>query len=446
MNRILLTRHAKENVMRNANMMILAIIALFSFWGEISEGEGLPDIESPRIRALADQLESSDNEALGEFWKEMEENTTPLIEAIGGEANHVLLTVLWRGDKETENVILVGEVGWGDPLDNPLGQLLDSDVWFRTYRTRTDLRATYRFSPNDLLVEVSMDDAKAVAAQRRNYRRDPLNPRSFGGSLVELPEAPKQPWIVENPEAPRGEMRTEKKFKSAILGNERRISVYLPPDYDPSGAPYPMFLVFDQLTYVSMIPTPRILNNLIYAEKIPPVVAVFVGNARGARNDELTYNDTFVDFLASELVPWIRENFNVSTHPRKIVIAGSSFGGLAASFVAFRHPELFGNVIFQSGSYWWSPDTNSSVLAHEVEGEWLTRQYAEADSAPIRFFIEIGLHEGGAPSMVIVNRHFRDVLLAKGYEIVKYDEFNGGHNHLNWRGSLADGLIALIGK
>ena len=48
--------------------------------------------------------------------------------------------------------------------------------------------------------------------------------------------------------------------------------------------------------------------------------------------------------------------------------------------------------------------------------------------------------------MVIVNRHFRDVLLAKDYEIVKYDEFNGGHEILNWRGSLADGLIALIGK
>ena len=65
---------------------------------------------------------------------------------------------------------------------------------------------------------------------------------------------------------------------------------------------------------------------------------------------------------------------------------------------------------------------------------------------PIRFFIESGLNESGRPSMVIVNRHFRNVLLAKDYEIVKYDEFNGGHEYLNWRGSLADGLIALIGK
>jgi len=37
------------------------------------------------------------------------------------------------------------------------------------------------------------------------------------------------------------------------------------------------------------------------------------------------------------------------------------------------------------------------------------------------------------------------VLKAKGYPIV-YSEFAGGHEYLNWRGSLADGLIALAGR
>ncbi len=43
------------------------------------------------------------------------------------------------------------------------------------------------------------------------------------------------------------------------------------------------------------------------------------------------------------------------------------------------------------------------------------------------------------------SRHMRDVLLAKGYE-VHYREFVGGHDYLSWRGLLADGLIALLGK
>jgi len=113
------------------------------------------------------------------------------------------------------------------------------------------------------------------------------------------------------------------------------------------------------------------------------------------------------------------------------VIAGASSGGLASSYAAFRHPELFGNVISQSGSYWRSPDTNSSVLARGVEGEWLTRQFAAEEKKAIRFFIEIGLNEGGRPSMVIVNRTVGTAALrfssAVGYHCLGFSRpMNGG--------------------
>jgi enterochelin esterase family protein len=409
-------------------------------------GDEISEIQSPRIRALGGEIEKGKTKAVTQFWKEMEAAGTPLVESIEGDPNHVHLTLVWRGDRNTENVLLVGGLARGDSLDNTLEQLGDTDVWYRTYWTRNDLRATYRFSPNDSLVEVPMDDLEAVAAQRKNYRRDPLNPGRGGKSLIELPDAPVQRWIVRNDEAPKGETRTQKGFKSAILGNERRIGVYVPPGYDPEAAPYPMFLIFDLSTYTTVIPTPAIINNLIHAKKIQPSIVVMVGNAPGARNEELPCNEKFAEFLVTELMPWVRQEYNVSTDPSMNVIAGSSFGGLAASFVALRHPEIFGNVLSQSGSYWWSPDTNSSYLAPEVEGEWLTRQYAKEEKKAIRFFIESGLNESGRPSMVITNRHFRDVLNAKGYEIVQYDEFNGGHDVLNWRGSLGEGLIALIGK
>jgi enterochelin esterase family protein len=39
----------------------------------------------------------------------------------------------------------------------------------------------------------------------------------------------------------------------------------------------------------------------------------------------------------------------------------------------------------------------------------------------------------------------RDVLEAKGYSVV-YSEFAGGHEFLSWRGSVADGLMALAGR
>ena len=66
----------------------------------------------------------------------------------------------------------------------------------------------------------------------------------------------------------------------------------------------------------------------------------------------------------------------------------------------------------------------------------------------VRFFIEAGTFEndvGGTGGQILEeSRHLRDVLRARGYE-VSYREFVGGHDQLTWRGSLADGLIALIG-
>jgi enterochelin esterase family protein len=39
----------------------------------------------------------------------------------------------------------------------------------------------------------------------------------------------------------------------------------------------------------------------------------------------------------------------------------------------------------------------------------------------------------------------RDALTEKGYA-VRYKEFNGNHNYINWQGGLAEGLIALLGQ
>jgi enterochelin esterase-like enzyme len=79
----------------------------------------------------------------------------------------------------------------------------------------------------------------------------------------------------------------------------------------------------------------------------------------------------------------------------------------------------------------------------------MMREILAAPRQPVRFWMEVGLFEGGGglagANQVAQNRHMRDVLLAKDYD-VSYHEFSGGHDYACWRGSLADGLTALAGS
>ena len=76
------------------------------------------------------------------------------------------------------------------------------------------------------------------------------------------------------------------------------------------------------------------------------------------------------------------------------------------------------------------------------------RQFISSPKKPLRFYLDAGSAEfnatGGADSILFCTRTLRDVLRAKGYE-VHFQEFAGGHDYLSWRGTLADGLIVLMG-
>ena len=67
---------------------------------------------------------------------------------------------------------------------------------------------------------------------------------------------------------------------------------------------------------------------------------------------------------------------------------------------------------------------------------------------PVRFYLDAGTMEldmtGRGSSILVPNRHLRDVLRAKGYEVF-YQEFHGAHDYVSWRGTIADGLILLGG-
>jgi enterochelin esterase family protein len=418
------------------------------------------ELQSPRLQAVRNALAQDSSGALESFWNEVK-TKAPLIERLDEHQGYALVTFLWRGEPRTQHVSVGGQLGQltgTHPADNTMARLAGTNVWYRSYWLRSDVRTIYRF-----FVEVEGNDGG------RDYP-DPFAPRwapatgnnfRLEWSILELPRAKPQPWIARRPNVPAG--RTDQRtWKSALLNNERQMWVYTPANYGDTRQRPRLLISTDGGAYVGPIQATTSLDNLIASKRIPPVVAVFLANGpnpskgRLTRSIELSCNETFVNALATELLPWVRSNYRVTGRASETIIAGFSLGGVNAAFSALRKPALFGNVLSQSGAFWWRPPG-------EAESDWLAKQFASAPRSNVKFYMDVGLLEGestgGAPldwltmadqpipygpSMLLANRHMRDILRLKGYH-VHYAEFSGGHNALSWRGTFADALIALIG-
>ena len=386
-----------------------------------------------------------------QFWDRVKSMGSPLVEP-AQDNRSVLITFVWKGDAQTRNVVLVNTaVASSDLAESQLSRIAGTNVWFRTYAAPASARFVYELSVNDDMTP--FDQVTDWGKRTAGFHTDPMNPRTFqstifGGrtlSYVEGPAAPPETWIKPTPGVARGKLQ-QLTFESKQLGNSRELWIYTPPGFESSKsavAGLPLLMVFDGGEYVSSVPVPIILDNLIAAKHIPPMLAVFVANSDGQRDQELNANPEFADFISNELLPWLRQRFPIASSPEKNIVAGSSSGGLAAAFVAYKHPDLFGNVLSQSGAFCFAPFSDE-------EPELLPRLMSASDRKPIHFYLEVGTLEANGPSfkgvnMVSCNRHFRDVLHAKGYSIT-YHEYVGGHSDLNWRGGFAEGIVALIGK
>jgi enterochelin esterase family protein len=250
-----------------------------------------------------------------------------------------------------------------------------------------------------------------------------------------------QLWLTPRPGAAAGKVDLFR-LRSAARQNERSLWVYTPPEFARSAAPADLLVLLDGWTYLHHIPTPTILDNLRAAGRIPALVAILVDSLDEATRDvELPCHPPFVEFLTAELLPWAQARYQITANPAQTIVAGSSYGALAATFAAFSRPDRFGKVLAQSGSFWWRPPG-------DPEHEWLARQFAERPPLTLVFYLDVvrlEAHERIRPNQLIANRHMRNVLRAKGYR-VHYAEHNGKHEHAAWRDSFASGLLALVGS
>ncbi|MCW3114790.1 MAG: alpha/beta hydrolase [Segetibacter sp.] len=155
---------------------------------------------------------------------------------------------------------------------------------------------------------------------------------------------------------------------SRVLNENRKIWIYTPDITSQSVSPgkrYPVLYLLDGDAH--FFSTVGIIQQLSQANGngvLPEMIVVAIENTNRLRDlvpsDDLTKTNPFIDFLSSELIPYIDKNYN--TAPYKLLV-GHSLGGLIAIDVLTKFPQLFNACIAIDPSMWYNNEKflNSTI-------------------------------------------------------------------------------------
>lgn len=154
------------------------------------------------------------------------------------------------------------------------------------------------------------------------------------------------------------ELTREFSMHSTANGATYNIKVGLPADYDPSMEKYATIYVLDgeeDFDFVSSQCKEIADKN---AAKNVLVVGIGYGKDRSIDytptkiSSETGGAPEFLNFIKTQLIPEMEEQFGVGTARSSRVILGHSYGGLFGANVFCVDNELFGNYILLSPSLW----------------------------------------------------------------------------------------------
>jgi alpha-glucosidase len=159
-------------------------------------------------------------------------------------------------------------------------------------------------------------------------------------------------------------------FEIPQLNRQRKISVYLPPNYHTSGKSYPVLYMLDgqnvfdiSTSYSGEWEVDETLNEL-FENKGFELIVVAIDHGGEKRVNEysawasdkfgIAEADAFLKFIVENLKPSIDKSYRTKTNAENTAILGSSLGGLFAHYVAFEVPETFGMSAVFSPSFWFA--------------------------------------------------------------------------------------------
>jgi enterochelin esterase family protein len=224
------------------------------------------------------------------------------------------------------------------------------------------------------------------------------------------------------------------------MGVTRWVWIYTPPNYDKSGAKYPVLYLLHgngeaQNGWVMNGRANIILDNLIADKKAQPMIVVMPqGHAlQGANVGPLVrltgetdmFSKRFPQDLLQEVIPLVERNYRVYTDADQRAIAGLSMGGGQALSIGLARTDLFHYVLGFSGA------VGGPFMNAETEfGEALSKP--EVLNSRLRL---LWVSCGKQDFLYQANRQFVDMLKGKGVNVL-FRETEGSHVWSVWRNYL----------
>lgn len=272
---------------------------------------------------------------------------------------------------------------------------------------------------------------------------DPSNEQKLpvitGGAqgLVHIPGA--NPLVWERGNEPQGTIETLD-YESEIIGEPRKLTVYLPPGYKKDAeVDYPVLYLLhgvmgDQQSWTAAGRANVILDKLIESGKAKPMIIVMpqgygftkakqrVRKLFGPMNHK-KWMDRFAKSLIDEVVPAVESRYPVRPERESRAIAGLSMGGAQALFIGLNYPESFAQVGCMSSAFTLYGGKSESFLGH-------------AQETPKEKRPEIWISTGTKDFVYGVNKLIVAWLTEHDIEVV-FEETKGGHTWGVWRRGLA---------
>lgn len=165
-------------------------------------------------------------------------------------------------------------------------------------------------------------------------------------------------------------------IQSAQLAEKRSLNIYLPEGYDQdTKMTYPVIYLLDGSANEDFIHIAGLVQYCTMIQVMPKSIVVGIANVD--RKRDFTFPTTvqqdlkdfpttgksekFIAFMEKDLQSYIQQKYR--TNASKTII-GQSLGGLLATEVLLKKPELFNNYVIISPSLWWD---NESLLAKAPE-------------------------------------------------------------------------------